>query len=222
MSRAKDFGPVQLATFLGLEPWQFDRARQAGLIPGPDRPRDRWSASAAQAARDRIGEIVAAAGAIPDLGATRAAEALSARLGAVVTPDGVRELARQGLLPQAGWYKDWPMYDGRAIEAFTDREAAVEASRAGQLRTADEAAAYLRIRRSDLNHLTRAGLLAPAGRGRGPWDNRRTFSVPLYRTGDLDDLAARADLGWAAIRATPAGRPSPLAALPAAAGKSRR
>ena len=216
MSRRRDYGPVQLATFLGLEPWQLARAREADLIPGPDRSRGRWSAEIAAAARDRIGQIVAAAGAIPDLGATRAAEILSARLGVIVTPDGVRELARRGLLAQAGWYKDWPVYDGRAIEAFTDCEAAEEASRAGQLRTADNAAAYLRIRRADFEHLTRAALLTPTAWGRGPWDSKSQFSVPLYRTGDLDDLAANADLGWAAVRATGPGRRSPLAKLPTA------
>ncbi len=75
----KDYGPVQLATFLGLEPWQFSRARAAGLIPDSDRPRSRWSAAVAIALWARIGEIVQAVGAIPDIGATRAAEILSAR-----------------------------------------------------------------------------------------------------------------------------------------------
>jgi hypothetical protein len=40
--------------------------------------------------------------------------------------------------------------------------------------------------------------------------------VPLYRTGDLDDLAALTDIDWTAVRATPAGHRSPLAALPTA------
>lgn len=59
------YGPVQLATYLGLEPWQFSRAREAGLIGGPDRARGRWSQQAAAAALERIGEIVLAVGAIP-------------------------------------------------------------------------------------------------------------------------------------------------------------
>ncbi len=222
MSRRRDYGPIQLATFLGLEPWQFCRARQDGLIPGPDRPRDRWSAEVAQAALARIGEIVRAVGAIPDLGATRAAEILSARLAVIVTADGVAELSRRGLLAQAGWYKDWPLYDGRAIEAFADPEAAEEASRAGKLRIADDAAAYLRIRRSDFDHLTRAGLLTPTDWGHGPWDRRDRYSVPLYRTGDLDGLAARAGIDWQAVRATPKGHRSPLAHLPSAPKAGRR
>ena len=222
MSRRNDYGPVQLATFLGLEPWQLTRARQAGLIGGPDRPRDRWSGQIAEAARARIGEIVLAVGAIPDLGAARAAEILSARLGVIVTADGVAELSRRGLLARAGWYKNWPLYDGQAIEAFTDPGAAAEASRAGNLRTADDAARYLRIRRTDFAHLTRAGLLAPAEWGHGPWDRRGTFSVPLYRTADLDHLAARTDIDWPAVRGTRARHRSPLAALPTAPEGHRR
>jgi len=37
--------------------------------------------------------------------------------------------------------------------------------------------------------------------------------VPLYRTGDLDGLLARADIDWAAVRATLPGRRSPLVAV---------
>ena len=84
---------------LGLARWQLDRALADGLIPGPDRPRGRWSATVADAALAGIEAIRAAAGPVPDLGAVRAAEVLSGRLGLVVTADGVEELARRGLLP---------------------------------------------------------------------------------------------------------------------------
>ena len=221
MTVRRDYGPVQLATYLGLEQWQFSRARGADLIPGPDRPRGRWSAEVADAALARRGQIRAAAGSVPDLGAFRAAEVLSVRLSAVVTGNGVEELARRGLIRVVGHYKNYPLDDGRALEAFTNVAAAIEATWAGHLRTADESAAYLRIRRSDLAHLVRAGLLMPADWGHGPFDWRDTFSVPMYRTGDLDDLAARAEIDWAAVRAVHAGRRSPLAALPTTAASSR-
>jgi hypothetical protein len=208
-----DYGPVQLAVFLGLEQWQFARARQAGLIGGPDLARGRWSAAAAAAALARAAQIQAAAGSVPDLGAVRAAGVLSERLGVAVTADGVEELARRGLLPVADSYKGWPLYDGRVLEAFTDAVAAAEATRARQLRTAGQSAAYLGIRRNDLNHLTRSKVLTPAKWGRGPWDRRDACSVPLYRTGDLDQLAARPGIDWAAVRATPPGRRSPLKRL---------
>jgi hypothetical protein len=222
LTELKEYGPVQLAGFLGLHLWQLDRARAAGLIPAPDARRGRWSATAAHAAAARIEQIRAAAGTIPDLGAVSAAQVLTQQLGVEVTGDGVAELARRELLPVTGHYKGWPLYDGRALEAFSDAAAAVEATRAGRLRTADESAAYLRIRRSDLDHLVRAGLLSPAGWGHGPFDRRDRFSVPLYRTGDLDQLADRPGIDWAAVRAVPFGRRSPLAALPAAPGLPRK
>jgi hypothetical protein len=150
---------------------------------------------------------------VPDLGAVRTAEVLSARLGVTVTGDGVEELACRGLIPVTGSYKGYALYDGRVLEAFTDSAAAVEACRADQLRTAAQAAAYLRIRRSDLNHLIRARVLKPAKWGRGPWDRRDTVSVPLYRTADLDGLLTRSDVDWQAVRSVPAGRSSLLADL---------
>jgi hypothetical protein len=155
-----------------------------------------------------------AVGSIPDLGAVRAAEVLAGRLGTPVSSDGIAELGRRGLIPVTGYYKGFALYDGRALEAFTDLSAAAEATRAGQLRTADQAAAYLHIRRTDLDHLTRAGLLPPAGWGHGPFDRRATRSVPLYRTADLDALTAVPGIDWDAVRATPKGHRSPLARLP--------
>jgi hypothetical protein len=207
------YGPVQLAAHLELERWQLSRAVQAGLVGGPDLAGGRWSAAAAAAALARVALIREAGGSVPDLGAVRAAGVLAFRLGVPVTADGVEELARRDMLPVAGSYKSWPVYDGRALEAFADAAMAAEATRAGELRTADQSAAYLRIRRSDLNHLTRSKILTPVKWGRGPWDRRGMCSVPLYRTGDLDRLAARPGIDWTAVRATPPGRRSPLARL---------
>ena len=172
--------------------------------------------------QDQTGDTCAAAG-TPDLGAVRAAEVLTGQLGMEVSSDGVAELGHRGLIPVTGYYKGFPLYDGRALETFTDADAAAKATRAGQLRTADEAARYLRIRRTDLDHLTRAALLAPAKWGRGPYDRRCTRSVPLYRTADLDDLITAPGIDWDAVRATPKGHRSPLTCLPDSPhGRGRR
>ena len=72
----------------------------------------------------------------------------------------------------------------------------------------------------DCGCLVRAGLLRAAGRGYGPYDRKGRPSVSLYRAGDLDALAADDGIGWAAVRATPAGRRSPLTALRTAGGAS--
>jgi len=214
MTTRRDYGPVQLAGYLGLPRWQFDRARQSGDIPAPDRSGGRWSAATADEALARVDDIRAAAGSIPDVGAVRAAEILSSRLGMVVTPDGIAELGRRGLVPVVDYYKEYDLYDGRALEAFTDVAAVADATWSGYLRTADESAAYLRIRRTDLNHLIRAGMLRHVSLGYGPYDRKNRPTVSLYRTGDLDDLAARDDLPWDAVRQARKGQRSPLAALP--------
>ena len=182
LSLLREYGPVQLAGFLGLGRWQLDRALTDGLIPGPDTRNGKWSSAVAQHAAARLTDIRAAVGTIPDLGAIRAADILTQRLGAPVTSDGVAELARRGLIPVAGHYKGFAVYDGRALEAFTDVGAATEANRAGRLRIAGEAAEYLRIRRAGHDHLIRAGLLTPAGWARrlaaAPAERGRTHPTP--------------------------------------------
>jgi hypothetical protein len=222
LATLRQYGPVQLAEFLGLERWQLDRALTDSLIPSPDTRSGKWSSAVAQEAAARLKDIRAAVGSIPDLGAMRAAEILTGRLGTPVTSDAVAELGRRGLIPVAGHYKGFAVYDGRALEAFTDAGAATEANRAGRLRIASEAAEYFRIRRADLDHLIRAGLLTPAGWAHGPFDRRHTRSVPLYRTADLDaleDIVTACGIDWDAVRATPKGRRSLLASLPDAPGQ---
>ena len=56
----RDYGPRQLADYLGAFYGQVDRARSFGLLPEPDRPRGRWSAAAADKIHARWPEIKAA------------------------------------------------------------------------------------------------------------------------------------------------------------------
>jgi hypothetical protein len=55
-----DYGPHQLAGFLGTYRSTIERARHFGLIPGPDMPRGRWSAAVADDLLGRWAEIEAA------------------------------------------------------------------------------------------------------------------------------------------------------------------
>ena len=58
----RDYGPRQLADYLGAFPGQVDRARLLGLLPEPDRRGGRWSAAAAAGkVRDHWPQIAAAA-----------------------------------------------------------------------------------------------------------------------------------------------------------------
>jgi hypothetical protein len=61
MTPPRDYGPRQLADYLGAPYGRVDNARYFGLLPGPDRARGRWSAAAAEEIRARWPEIDAAA-----------------------------------------------------------------------------------------------------------------------------------------------------------------
>ncbi|MFI9845164.1 hypothetical protein ACIHFD_49655 [Nonomuraea sp. NPDC051941] len=151
----------------------------------------------------------------PGVGARRAADILNAAFpDLTVGRNTVIELARQGLIAEAGTYKGHQLYDEAAIAGFTDRAALERAFHNGGLRTSDEAAAYLRVRRSDFDHLVHAQWLEPSGWAYGPYQRRRDSPcVALYRTGDLDVLLGHPGIDWDQVRATPAGRPSALATL---------
>ncbi|WP_199043177.1 hypothetical protein [Glycomyces salinus] len=209
--RLPRLGPVQAGAFLALAQFQIDRAE---TMPGlPPMHRRQWSGEQVLAIASRIDEVLAYVGTVPDLGAHRAAEYLTGKLDQPVSAAGVTELARQGRIQIAGHYKGHPLYSGHSLEAFADTEAAAAACEAGRELTADEAAVRLGIRRTDFDHLTRAGITGPAG----TWPTRYGTTVPYYRVGDLDRIEAdRPAIDWAAVRATPKGRPSPLAGLPAA------
>ncbi|MFF0526576.1 hypothetical protein ACFYTC_48490 [Actinomadura nitritigenes] len=225
--RLSSFGPLQLADHLGVPHWWWlDRARRLGLVDGPDRADGRWSADAAERIHERLAELRPKVGELPDLGASRAADVLAERLGVEVSPSTVRELARIGQLPMVGEYKERPLYCGLALESLAEREDAAavlgRAERNGRLMVADEAAEYLRIRLSDFRHLKRAGVVAPVDWGHSPFRSRRRApDVPLYRARDLDAVAEHPNVDLEAVRATPAGRRSPLVALPTTSGEAR-
>ncbi|MEU1500544.1 hypothetical protein [Streptomyces sp. NPDC005732] len=206
------YGPLQFPSRAGLTLWQFDRARRLGLIPGPDAAGGRWTAPVFDDVLARIDAIRQAVGTMPDVGAVRVEEHLAERFGMTVHSGTAAELARRGHLPVVRDHKGHAMYCGLAPANLTDRRKVERASAAGQLHMRDGAAQVLGIRETDLDHLLRAGLLTPAATTRSWWNKRAV--VPLYRQADLDRLTRSRAVDWAAVRATPKGHRSPLAALP--------
>ncbi len=211
------YGPIQMPDRLGLSQAQLARAVRMGLIPPADDATGRWPAAVFQATLARVEEIRAQVGELPDLGAVRAADVLQERLGVPVTPDAVIELGRARQLPVVGEHKGHLLYDGRALELFSDRAALERAKRDGRLLVREEVAEELRIRLSDADHLVRSGRLRPAAYTRSRW----RAEIPLYRAGDVAALERAEDIDWEAVRTTPKGRRSPLAALPSATEDAR-
>ncbi|MFI9587816.1 hypothetical protein ACIHCQ_39830 [Streptomyces sp. NPDC052236] len=212
VSSLKTYGPLQFPDRAGLTLWQFARAQRLGLLPGPDVAGDRWSAAVFDDAITRIDAIKQAVGTMPDVGATRAEEHLAERFNMTVHSGTAAELARRGHLPVVGDHKGNTLYCGLTLENLTDRRKVERASAAGQLHMRDAAATILGIRESDLDHLVRAGLLTHAATARSSWNKHDV--VLLYRQADLDRVTRSRRIDWRAVRATPKGRRSPLAALP--------
>lgn len=218
------YGPGELAAFLDVPRRQLEHALAAEIVPAPDRPgrQRRWTHACATRLRRHAPEIRACLPPAPELehlGAVRSAELLTTRLGQDVPSHALPELALLGHVPRAGSYKGHPLYDRRAVDTV-EPELVTAAAATGQLLMTDAAARYLVLRPSDLDHLVRAGLLVAATKVRSSYQRRRAApAVALYRLGDLDDLARDDSIDWTAVRDTPRGRPSPLAALPTAAGR---
>lgn len=122
---ARDFGPIQLARYLGLQDWQFRTARERGLLPAADLG-NRWSAAAAEVAAGKVAEIIALFGDHPPIGANRSAARLAQRTGHEVLPADIDVLVERGLLVAVDEFEGWPVYDTRHLDAL-DAEAIGEA-----------------------------------------------------------------------------------------------
>lgn len=223
--------PKALAERLGIQEWQVVRAHRDGILPQKDRSAG-WSANLS----DRIvaehagktTELVDRIGRVPDM-ATWDVKRQWAHWFEPdeVTTDGVREVARRGLIEVAYHDREYPVFKGRSIEAFMDlpdaRALLAEAVAFGRSLTADEAAVELGVRRTDFDHCVRAGLIAPMRIGRtGHWSKSRDPGCPLYRWGDVTALLELPGIDWVDVAATPKGHRSPLAKLPDAVRKDAR
>jgi hypothetical protein len=104
-------------------------------------------------------------------------------------------------------------YRRKDIAGLTrDRDLAA-AIRTGDTLGPEQAAAHLEVRRVDVDALVDAGLLAPVGHATKPVGYSSMVRVPLYRAAHLNQLKDAPGIDWEAVRATPAGKPSPLRAL---------
>jgi hypothetical protein len=217
--------PAALAERLGLAEWQVLRAARDGLIPGRDRSRG-WSADLADkiaaTVEGRREELLAEIGRVPDMATWDTADYLARRFGFLeVGPalrDGVRELAHLGVLKIRWWDREYPIFDGRTIEAITDVEVVRSAMETGRTLTSDQAAERLRIRRVDFDHAVRAGLIRARRRvPTGYASKRYDPGMLLFRTAAVDELAALPEPGgvsWETVRGLKPGQRSPWAKLP--------
>jgi hypothetical protein len=223
MARRDHYDENQLAQRLRLPIAEVRSARYAGAIPEPDINRWTWSRTVVDELKTRTKEIEAAAGG-PMMSGHWAARYLEKRLGleeGSVRVFQILRLVDRGLLHQlsasaeAGTIVAGQLVE-RAAEHPDIRRMLAEDAPLGP----DQAAAHLGIRRSDWDHAVRAGWVTPAqwAEVRFGTSKAGAVTVPLYRTADVDAVVTdHPEVDWAVVRATPKGRRSLLAKVPAAA-----
>jgi DNA polymerase III epsilon subunit-like protein len=185
IAAAADYGPVQVLHHTGLAEWQWDAGTAAGLIPAADVAGGRWSATAADQVAARRDEIVNAVGTEAPIGGHRAAQRLAERTGLDVQKWDVEALADAGAIAVAGWYKEYPLWGCRALDAVdVDQLGAVVAERQTWVAASIskwDAPAHLGWRRSEFEKVAKARGL-------------RLGRLERYATADLDALAGDEDL----------------------------
>ncbi|MEV1006942.1 hypothetical protein [Streptomyces sp. NPDC049881] len=185
MAKAREFGPVQLARWLGLAAWQIAYARERGLVPAPDLAEGRWSEALAKTLPERAEEIRVAVGDRPGVGTVNAARHLAVHSGLDVERADILELVARGLLRPVGRYRGNPVYAVRDLEELPrERVGAVVEERlawTGASATAVEAARLLgwsvglfEVRAERAGLVPRADGRYPRAEvvrlGAGPWD----------------------------------------------------
>jgi hypothetical protein len=101
-------------------------------------------------------------------------------------------------------------YAAADLDALAGDEDLAEQVRSDRLLMARQAAQHLEIRDTDFRYLITAELVTPRRHASVQVTRHRWVDVPLYRTGDLDELRGHPDIDWEAVRSVRAGEPSPL------------
>ncbi|MEU3607077.1 hypothetical protein AB0E83_16760 [Streptomyces sp. NPDC035033] len=196
--------------------WRW--ATASGVVPAADAGPGLWSRAVVESA-----DAEAVRAALPGpAGAWTAAEQLTAALGDPlprcrprVTPAAIGHLVRAGLLAYLGGDPAHPdvhpdqvaaLARRRDLPALLDRHVPLGP---------DQAAVRLGVRRTDFDQLVRLGWITPTGTVEIDYKRHGGLTtVPLYSAEEVALLpVTRPAVDWHAVRATPAGHRSPLAAL---------
>ncbi|MFE9222764.1 hypothetical protein ACFYN3_41630 [Streptomyces lavendulae] len=196
--------------------WRW--AVATGAVAPADGPGGRWSSAVVDAVD---GEGVRAALVLRD--AFAAAERLTRALGdplparrPVVTARMIGDLVAAGLLVRLGGEAGTPFVHGDQVAALARRRDLPALLDRHTLLGPEQAAVRLGVRRCDLAHLTRLGMLRPARWARVDFGRARggEVDVPLYRAWDAALLPVlRPEVDWPVLRALGPGARSPLGRL---------
>ncbi|MFJ6861505.1 hypothetical protein [Streptomyces werraensis] len=211
----------QAAKRLKVPAAAFRWARHTGLIPAPDVSSSRWSRAAVEA----LGaDAIRAAMPTPPIGGGAAADRIAEALGtpnvigekANVTAFVVRRFVDRGLLVDLSANADGTLHHPAQVDQVCRREDLAELVAADTPLGSEQAAARLRVRRADWDHMVRLGWVRSPQSIEVRFGTSRAgaVDVALYTTASVDAIVpAHPEVDWEQLRAVEKGRRSPLASL---------
>ncbi|MGW1976713.1 hypothetical protein [Streptomyces sp. NPDC001889] len=226
--RRSEYDAGQAAKRLGVPATMFRWARHTGLVPAPDMSLRRWSRAAVEALD---ADAIRAAMPVSPISGSAAADRVAAALGtpnptahgekSTVTAFVVRRFVDRGLLADLSANPDGGSlhHPGQVAEVCRRADLA-DLVAADTPLGPEQAAARLRVRRVDFDHMVRLGWVRSPQSVEVRFGTSRAgaVDVALYTTASVDAIvAAHPDIDWAQLRAVEKGRRSPLAALREAA-----
>ncbi|MGV9342951.1 hypothetical protein [Streptomyces sp. NPDC003688] len=222
--RRTEYDASQAAKRLKVPAAAFRWARHTGLIPDPDASSYQWSRAAVEALD---ADAIRAAMSSPPIGGGATADRIAEALGtpnpnptygerATVTAFVVRRFVDRGLLVDLGANPDGPLHHPDQVAEVCRREDLADLVAADTPLGPEQAAARLRVRRADFDHMVRLGWLRSPQSIEVRFGTSRAgaVDVALYTTASVDAvIPAHPEVDWEQLRAVVKGRRSPLAAL---------
>ncbi|MEU1558510.1 hypothetical protein ABZ517_38235 [Streptomyces scabiei] len=219
--RRTEYDASQAAKRLKVPAAAFRWARHTGLIPDPDASSYQWSRAAVEALD---ADAIRAAMPSPPIGGGAAADRIADALGtpnvigekANVTAFVVRRFVDRGLLVDLSANPDGTLHHPGQVAEVCRREDLAGLAAADTPLGPEQAAARLRVRRCEFDHMVRLGWVRSPQSIEVRFGTSRAgaVDVALYTTASVDAVVpAHPEVDWEQLRAVEKGRRSPLASL---------
>lgn len=219
--RRTEYDAGQAAKRLKVPAAAFRWARHTGLIPAPDASSCQWSRAAVEALD---ADAIRAAMPSPPISGGAAADRIADALGtpnvigqkANVTAFVVRRFVDRRLLVDLSANPDGTLHHPDQVDQVCRRKDLADLVAADTPLGPEQAAARLRVRRADFDHMVRLGWVRSPQSIEVRFGTSRAgaVDVALYTTADVDAIpATHPEIDWEQLRTVEKGRRSPLASL---------
>ncbi|CAL9672985.1 hypothetical protein [Streptomyces sp. enrichment culture] len=221
--RRTEYDAGQAAKRLKVPAAAFRWARHTGLIPAPDASSHQWSRAAVEALN---ADAIRAAMPTPPISGGAAADRIADALGtpnpttygerANVTAFVVRRFVDRGLLVDLSANPDGTLHHPDQVAEVCRREDLADLVAADTPLGPEQAAARLRVRRADFDHMVRLGWVRSPQSIEVRFGSSRAgaVDVALYTTASVDAVPAEhPEVDWEQLRTVEKGRRSPLTSL---------